>query len=478
MKLSQLLKCYLLALLLNALPLSATAYDFKVDGLAYNINSDGKSVSVTCDTTASTNYPNLYGVVSIPSTVKYNKKTYKVTAIGDYAFNGCTGLTGVDIPETIEYIRSHSFSFCQNLTEIVIPDNVIGLGSYSFEGCIGLKKLSIGSKVSAINGVFKGCTGLTELIWNPVNCFDMGDFPKENISSLSIGPKVEVIPYNFLSGSKITSLTVPNSVISIQSCAFADCGELTDVVIGNAVSVIGSEAFSGCSKLTRLTIGESVNSIDDEAFSGCSNLAELTWNAIDCRFYNRNIPKNAINRVTIGSKVKKIPDYFLDGSLITNVILPNSVTTVGESAFAGCAELTDIVIGKTVNVIGENAFAGCVGVTKISCYPSKVPSIASNTFFEINKNVCELHVLAGCYQSYRDADYWNQFYIIIEDLEVPMVPGDVNGDENVNVSDVTTLVNMILGVVAKDEQVADINGDGKVNVSDVTALINIILGVK
>ncbi len=92
--------------------------------------------------------------------------------------------------------------------------------------------------------------------------------------------------------------------------------------------------------------------------------------------------------------------------------------------------------------------------------------------------MCELHVLAGCYQSYRDADYWNQFYIIIEDLEVPMVPGDVNGDENVNVSDVTTLVNMILGVVAKDEQVADINGDGKVNVSDVTALINIILGVK
>ena len=105
--------------------------------------------------------------------------------------------------------------------------------------------------------------------------------------------------------------------------------------------------------------------------------------------------------------------------------------------------------------------------------------MGADVFYGVPKETCTLHVPKGTKDLYMNADQWKDFLLnIVDDLEVPVIPGDVDGNDTVNVSDVTTLVNMILGVVAKDELVADINGDGKVNVSDVTALINIILGVE
>ena len=105
-------------------------------------------------------------------------------------------------------------------------------------------------------------------------------------------------------------------------------------------------------------------------------------------------------------------------------------------------------------------------------------SIGSDVFDDVPKEACELHVPKGTRNLYVEADQWKDFLNIIDDLDGPVVPGDVDGSGKVNVSDVTVLINMILGIVDKNEQAADINGDGKVNVSDVTALINIILGIE
>lgn len=98
-------------------------------------------------------------------------------------------------------------------------------------------------------------------------------------------------------------------------------------------------------------------------------------------------------------------------------------------------------------------------------------------FDGVNKTNCILHVIMGRLVEYSQANQWKDFKNIIADLEAPLTPGDVNGDGRVNVSDVTALINMILGLTPMDETYADVNGDGRVNVSDVTALINIILGI-
>ena len=105
-------------------------------------------------------------------------------------------------------------------------------------------------------------------------------------------------------------------------------------------------------------------------------------------------------------------------------------------------------------------------------------TLESDAFWGVDKTSCVLHVVKGSRDEYANADQWKDFLNIIDDLDGPVIPGDVDGSGKVNVSDVSALINMILGIVDKDEQAADVNGDGKVNVSDVTALINIILGVE
>ena len=135
-------------------------------------------------------------------------------------------------------------------------------------------------------------------------------------------------------------------------------------------------------------------------------------------------------------------------------------------------------IPNSVKVIEQIAF--CMsGLEHIYCriqHPEQV-ELGPNAFDgPIYSSL--LHVPQGTLGLYSSTEGWRDFHRITDDINDNVIPGDVDGNGAVNVSDVTTLVNIILDVVAKDEQVADINGDGKVNVSDVTALINIILGVE
>ena len=173
-------KLLLVAALL--LPITATAYDFMVDSLAYNINEDGNSVSVTyTNYNSDFNYSGLTEA-NIPEAVTYDSNTYSVTSIvgcaflrcgglmsvtipnsvtsiGDHAFNGCTGLTSIDIKNSV--IGNCQFSGCTGLTSITIPNSVTSIGGYAFSGCTGLTSVTIPNSVTSIGGsAFNGCTGL------------------------------------------------------------------------------------------------------------------------------------------------------------------------------------------------------------------------------------------------------------------------------------------------------------------------------
>ena len=198
--------------------------------------------------------------------------------------------------------------------------------------------------------------------------------------------------------------------------------------ISYPVTSIGGKAFYGCTGLTSLTIGNSVTSIGNSAFSGCSGL--------------------------------------------TSVTIPNSVTSIGDWAFNRCTGLTSLTIGNSVTEIGIEAFCDCRGLTRIDAYPNpEKVSTGWDAFLGVPKDGT-LHVLPKYLSAYRTASQWCDFTNIKDDLtEI----GDINLDGKVNVTDVTTLVNMILNGETANLELVDINGDGKVNVSDVTALVNIIL---
>ena len=142
---------------------SASAYDFQVDGIYYDINADEATVTVTNETGDSSGR-SYSGEVIIPQSVAYNKKTYSVTSIGDEAFAHCYDLTSVTIPESVTTIGESAFYYCSGLTEVMIPNSVTSIGSEAFAYCNGLTSVTIGNSVTSIgNYAFVLCNGLESI---------------------------------------------------------------------------------------------------------------------------------------------------------------------------------------------------------------------------------------------------------------------------------------------------------------------------
>jgi hypothetical protein len=203
---------------------AASVYD-----LTFTLNDDGVSYSVTdCDTAAT-------GEMIIPST--YN--SLPVTEIrGLYewegAFNSCSSLTSITIPDSVTSIGDYAFESCSSLTSITIPDSVTSIGDGAFRHCSSLTSITIPDSVTSIGeDAFYDCTSLS-------------------------------------------SITIPDGVTSIGSNAFSYCSSLTSITIPNSVVSIGGDAFYSCSSLTSITIPDSVTSIGEDAFSSCTSLASIT----------------------------------------------------------------------------------------------------------------------------------------------------------------------------------------------------------
>ncbi len=414
-------KTLLFALLTLMLPIVANAYNFSVDGIYYNKNSDGTSVTVTYKTTSYNSYS---GSVVIPSTVTYNDTEYSVTSIGSYAFQNCSGLTSVTIPNSVTSIGWNAFYNCsgltkaefasieslckikfgnylsnplnyakhlyingQEVTDVVIPNGVTSIGYYAFYNCTGLTSVTIPNSVTSIGEyTFSGCSGLTS-VTIPKSVTSIGYWAFSGCSgltSITIPESVTSIGgYAFEGCSGLTSITIPNSVTSIGIGAFYNtawynnqpdgliyAGKVaykykgtmpdgTEIVIKDGTTEICGSAFSGCSGLTSVTIPNSVTSIGGSAFSGTA------W-------YN-NQPDGLVYAGMIAYKYK--------GTMATGtkITLEEGTLGIGSSAFSGCSGLTSVTIPNSVTSIGQNAFSSCSGLISINL-PEGITSIEKETF--------------------------------------------------------------------------------------------------
>ncbi len=417
-------------------------FDFKSGDLCYDIIDDNEvEVTSSCFWWDEPIYEGLTSA-NIPATVTHNGTTYKVTKIGKEAFFKCTSLTSVTIPNSVTCVGDSAFSRCPNLTSVVIPSSVVNIGSVAFhhtpwyenqsDGVVYLNNVlysykgampentSIAVKegtVSIADGAFYGCHSLVSItIPNSVtsigSCAFMscGSLVSINLpnSVTSIGsfafhytPWYESqpdgvvylnnvlysyegeMPENtsiavrkgtvciaggaFYDYDNLVSITMPNSVKSIGELAFFQCSGLTSATIPNGVTSIGKQAFER-TRLTSITIPNSVTHIGEEAFlrgtGHTSSIAVEEGNTV----YDSRDNCNAI--------IKTKSNTLLYGCQTT--VIPNSITSIGEYAFAGCAGPTSVTIPNGVTNIDFGAFTDC-GFASITI-PNSVKSIGGEAF--------------------------------------------------------------------------------------------------
>ena len=258
--------------------------------------------------------------------------------------------------------------------------------------------------------------------------------------------------YAFKNCKALTVVNIPEGVTSIDYCAFEACTNLKTVSFGANLESIGYYAFYGCRNLTRVVIPASVKTIECGAFASCRNLKS----------------------VIVGNGTEIIgPIAFYGCYALKEVTIGDGLLTLGEAAFYGCYNLETVKMGLSVETIEPFAFSGCYALSRLVVMPEVPPTVEDrNAFEEYHFTKTKLVVTREARDNYICDFVWTDFENIVC-LEDEIVPGDVNGDGEINIADVNALIDQILSGASSPE--GDVNGDGKVNIADINAVIDMIL---
>ena len=444
----------LLLLVLFVIPIVAVKSNVNADTFGvfkYSVSNDGNIVIVGLSDTSVT-------TIDIPSEIdgkpvtmiekgafQYCKNIKKVNIadsvekIGDYAFVGCTGITGtLAIPNSVREIGYYGFYGCTGITgTLVIPDSVETIGYSAFEGCTGVTELKIGNSVKKINSSsFEGCTDITEI-------------------------------------------TIPDSVQTIGNQAFSGLYSLKTLNLGNGVKSIGENAFQDAMALKELNIPESVENINSNAFLNCTSLSIINlpdnninfgknvfsntawFNSQDAGVvylgkklycYRGAMPSNTTISIIDGTN--QICAYAFDGfKNLISISIPNSIKCIDDYAFNGCTNLKNITLCEGITTIGKYAFSNCYGLTKLET-PSTINKILDRAFYNC-RGLTNVKILGGSLEN-------NVFNNCNNITDLTILSGNVPSFYGCK-----KLVNVTLG-----NKVTDI---GNRAFSDCTGLTNIII---
>ena len=414
------------------------------DGLHYAITSHAEPYTIAvvgadADITTAT----------IPETIEVYGKTFAVTSIGGEAFQDCSSLTSIAIPNSITSIGYNAFRGCSSLTSITIPNSITEINSGIFAGCSSLTSITIPNSITSIGSdAFYHCTSLAS-ITIPNSVTEIGNYAFSycsSLTSLTIPNSVTSIGYSAFSYcSSLTSLTIPNSVTSIGYDAFYRCSSLSSITIPNSVTSIGSGAFAYCSALEYLSIPNSVQyayegDYNNEVYYldgyssiyGCYNLKTLIvpadffapedefdyYEAVEAYlpylpeklealtinggnmdhrfgwdFINRN--RKSLKHIDFGATESIAEEAFTNFYNLESLVLPSQLETVPYMAVAECMKLKSISIPATVTAIEDRAFENCRMLSSVAFAENGALTRIGNWAFYNNHELTNLVIPEG-----------------------------------------------------------------------------------
>ncbi|MBR4029014.1 MAG: leucine-rich repeat domain-containing protein [Alistipes sp.] len=374
-----------------------------------------------------------------------------VNAIGKSAFEGCTSLSSIALPERLLLIESNMFKNCGALASIIIPDGVASIGEGAFEGCTTLSSIALPESLSMVGAyVFKNCGVLTSITFpSGVNLIRESAF--ENCISLSIialPERLDSIRANtFKNCIGLTSLTIPKNVKSIEDYAFSGCSNLTSIAIPKSVTSIGDWAFENCTSLANVIIAERHTSLSLGSNGEASLFADcpldsvyiggkITYNATDNYGYSPFYRNTSLRTVVITDREEQIYDNeFYGCTNLKHVTIGNAVKSIGSYAFSGCSSLDKFSFGRSMQYIGEEAFSDCGNLTEIRSSAAVPPVCGTQALDDINKWNCVLRVPIGYQTAYMAADQWKEFFFIEDVVDEIDVLSTENGQQTIDIYD-------------------------------------------